>query len=248
MTALTTYSSPAPFPVESAFDVLPDGRSVPVVEEPIRVALAIETPARSRSKRAIDLVGAGCGLVMLAILMISIACFIKLDSRGPVLFRQRRLGRGGAPFSVLKFRTMTRDAERRLPDLECRNESPGGVLFKIRNDPRVTRLGRFLRRTSLDELPQLFNVLLGQMSLVGPRPLQIRDCERLEQLDPEGYARRLSVPPGLTGAWQVGGRSEVDCNGMLRLDLDYIDRWSMGLDIRILCRTVVVVLGGRGAC
>ncbi len=247
MTALTTCS-PAPFPAESAFAVPLDGRSVPVVEEPIRVAVAIETPARSRSKRAVDLVGFIFGIIPLAILMIPIACFIKLDSRGPVLFRQRRLGRGGVPFFVLKFRTMTRDAERQLPTLEGRNESAGGVLFKIRNDPRVTRLGRFLRRTSLDELPQLFNVLKGEMSLVGPRPLQIRDCERLEQLDPEGYARRLSVPPGLTGAWQVGGRSEVDCDGMLRLDLDYIDRWSMGLDIRILCRTVVVVLGGRGAC
>jgi exopolysaccharide biosynthesis polyprenyl glycosylphosphotransferase len=202
----------------------------------------------SVAKRAIDVVGSAMGLIMLAPVMLVVAVMVRLDSAGPVLFRQRRLGLGGRSFWVLKFRTMTTDAEHRLGDLEALNESAGGVLFKIRSDPRVTRLGRFLRRTSLDELPQLFNVLRGEMSLVGPRPLQLRDCERLEALDPAGYTQRLTVLPGVTGPWQVGGRSDVDCHGMLRLDLEYVENWSLGLDIRILCRTVYVVLAGRGAC
>jgi lipopolysaccharide/colanic/teichoic acid biosynthesis glycosyltransferase len=122
------------------------------------------------------------------------------------------------------------------------------LVVKIRDDPRVTRVGRFLRKTSLDELPQLLNILAGDMSLVGPRPLQMRDCLRLEALDAWGYARRLSVPQGLTGAWQVGGRSDEDCDKMLELDLDYADRWSLALDLAILCKTVPAVLSGRGAC
>jgi lipopolysaccharide/colanic/teichoic acid biosynthesis glycosyltransferase len=180
-------------------------------------------------------------------MMALIALLIRLDSPGPVLFRQLRQGQGGRIFWFWKFRTMSLDAEHRLGELEALNESAGRVLFKIRRDPRVTRLGRFLRRSSLDELPQLFHVLRGEMSLVGPRPLQLRDCERLKEQEPEGYARRLTVRPGLTGAWQVGGRSATDSRSMLRLDLDYIDRWSLRLDQWILCRTVVVVLLGRGA-
>jgi lipopolysaccharide/colanic/teichoic acid biosynthesis glycosyltransferase len=172
---------------------------------------------------------------------------IRLTSPGPALFRQLRQGRDGRPFWFLKFRTMTADAEHRLQDLERHNEAAGGVLFKMRRDPRVTPLGRWLRRTSLDELPQLLNVLLGQMSLVGPRPLQMRDSALLEQLEPEAYACRLTVLPGLTGAWQVGGRSETDSMGMLQLDLDYIEHWSLRRDLAILCRTVGVVLRGRGA-
>ncbi len=202
----------------------------------------------SVAKRVIDWVGAAIGLLMLSPVMLVVAAMVRLDSAGPVIFRQRRLGQGGRAFWVLKFRTMTTDAEHRLGDLEALNESAGGVLFKIRSDPRVTRLGRFLRRTSLDELPQLFNVLRGEMSLVGPRPLQLRDCERLEALDPASYNQRLTVLPGVTGPWQVGGRSDVDCHGMLRLDLDYIENWSLGLDLRILFRTVYVVLARRGAC
>ena len=142
---------------------------------------------------------------------------------------------------------MTADAEHRLHDLESLNEAAGGVLFKMRRDPRVTPLGRFLRRTSLDELPQLINVLRGEMSLVGPRPLQMRDSALLQQLEPEAYARRLSVPPGLTGAWQVGGRSETDSQGMLQLDLEYIENWSLKRDLAILYRTAGAVLRGRGA-
>jgi lipopolysaccharide/colanic/teichoic acid biosynthesis glycosyltransferase len=158
------------------------------------------------------------------------------------------MGLGGREFSCLKFRTMVTDAEERLRDLEARNESAGGVLFKIKDDPRVTPLGRLLRRTSLDELPQLWNVLVGEMSLVGPRPLQVRDSMKLEELDAEGYSRRLSVMPGVTGPWQVGGRSDVDSGRMVRLDLDYIENWSIGTDLMILVKTVFVVLAARGAC
>jgi len=203
--------------------------------------------ARSTTKRLIDVVGALLGLVLFCPLMLLIALLVRLTSPGPALFRQLRQGQGGQPFWFLKFRTMTADAEHQLRDLEPLNEAVGGVLFKMRRDPRVTPLGRWLRRLSLDELPQFFNVLRGQMTLVGPRPLQMRDSALLEQLEPEAYARRLTVLPGLTGAWQVGGRSETDSLGMLQLDLDYIERWSVWRDFVILCRTVVVVIRGRGA-
>jgi lipopolysaccharide/colanic/teichoic acid biosynthesis glycosyltransferase len=203
--------------------------------------------AKSTTKRLIDVVGATLGLVLFCPLMLLIALLVRLTSPGPTLFRQLRQGQGGRPFWFLKFRTMTADAEDRLRDLEPLNEAVGGVLFKMRRDPRVTPLGRWLRRTSLDELPQLFNVLCGEMSLVGPRPLQMRDSALLEQLEPEAYDQRLTVLPGLTGAWQVGGRSETDSLGMLQLDLHYIEHWSLSLDLIILCQTVVVVLRGRGA-
>jgi exopolysaccharide biosynthesis polyprenyl glycosylphosphotransferase len=203
--------------------------------------------ARSVIKRLMDLVGSFCGLIVLLPVLIPIGILIRLDSRGPILFRQKRVGLKGREFWCLKFRTMVPDAEARLRDLEARNESAGGVLFKIKDDPRVTPLGRFLRRTSLDEFPQLWNVLMGEMSLVGPRPLQLRDSEKLEQLDPEGYVRRLAVVPGLTGPWQVGGRSDVDSNRMLELDLSYVDHWSISTDLVILMKTVAVVLKGQGA-
>ncbi len=203
---------------------------------------------RSVAKRVMDLVGSLCGLILLAPVLVVVAALIRLDSRGPILFRQRRMGLAGRPFSCLKFRTMVPDAEARLRELEARNESAGGVLFKIKDDPRVTPLGRFLRKTSLDELPQLWNVLVGQMSLVGPRPLQLRDSEKLAEFDRDGYARRLSVVPGITGPWQVGGRSDVDSDRMLDLDLEYVERWSVGVDVKILLRTILVVVAGKGAC
>jgi lipopolysaccharide/colanic/teichoic acid biosynthesis glycosyltransferase len=199
-------------------------------------------------KRAIDLAGALAGLCLLAPVLLLVAALIRLDSAGPVLFHQVRRGYRGRSFGVLKFRTMVVDAEHQLVNLEEYNESAGGVLFKLRNDPRVTRLGRFLRRFSVDELPQLINVLKGEMSLVGPRPLQLRDSERLQAVDPHGYARRLEVTPGLTGPWQVGGRSELDYKQMVQLDIAYAASWSLGLDLRIIVRTFGAMLRQRGAC
>jgi len=203
--------------------------------------------ANSEAKRLLDLVGAIAGLILFLPLMMLIALLVRLSSPGPALFRQLRQGKGGRHFWFLKFRSMTLGAEHRLQDLETLNEAAGGILFKMRDDPRVTPLGRWLRRTSLDELPQLFNVLRGEMSLVGPRPLQLRDSALLEQLDPEAYSRRLTVLPGLTGAWQVGGRSDTDSKSMLQLDLEYIDRWSLRRDFVILFKTVGTVIKRRGA-
>jgi len=208
--------------------------------------LAARGPARW-VKRAVDLAGALAGLIVFAPVMLAIAVWIRLDSPGPALFRQERRGHRGRPFRMLKFRTMVVDAESRLEDLEWCNESAGGVLFKRRDDPRVTRLGRFLRRSSLDELPQLINVLKGEMSLVGPRPLQLRDCELLWSVDPAGYAGRLQVLPGLTGPWQVNGRSELDHEQMVELDLDYVANRTLVRDLGIIGRTLLVVLLRRGA-
>lgn len=227
--------------IRSAF---PYGR-VPALDA---VPVADSAAARSLAKRAVDLTGTVIGLALLVPVLLAIAALIKLDSRGPVIFRQRRLGLGGREFWCYKFRTMVPDAERKLADLEAHNESAGGVLFKIKEDPRITRLGRFLRRTSLDELPQLFNVLRGDMSLVGPRPLQLRDCDRLRLHDAEAFVRRLTVPQGLTGPWQIGGRSNEDSETMLRLDLDYVESWSLAQDLRILVQTLPAVIMGRGAC
>lgn len=209
--------------------------------------LALES-LRHAVKRSIDFAGALTGLLLLAPVMLAIAALIRLDSPGPIFFRQLRRGHRGKLFWVIKFRTMVVDAEKRLGDLEAKNESGGGVLFKMANDPRVTPLGRFLRRSSLDELPQLFNILRGEMSVVGPRPLQLRDSELLQSLNPEGYRQRLRVMPGLTGPWQVGGRSNVDYARMVEMDLEYAKNWSVGRDLWIILRTFVVVLRGRGAC
>jgi lipopolysaccharide/colanic/teichoic acid biosynthesis glycosyltransferase len=209
--------------------------------------LAADGPG-SLAKRVVDLAGALAGLLLFWPVMLAVALLIRLESPGPVLFRQVRRGHRGRPFRMLKFRTMVADAERRLGDLESCNESAGGVLFKLRHDPRVTRLGRFLRRSSLDELPQLINVLKGEMSLVGPRPLQLRDSALLWDADPQGYTHRLEVLPGLTGPWQVAGRSNLDYEQMVQLDRDYVASHSLGRDLRILGETVLVVLHGRGAC
>jgi len=213
---------------------------------PLRSAFTVEG-LQLLVKRAIDVTGASLGLLLLSPVLWIIVLLIRLDSPGPILFRQVRRGYRGNPFQVLKFRTMTVDAEQRLVDLESSNESDGGVLFKLRQDPRVTPLGFILRRLSLDELPQLINVLRGEMSLVGPRPLQIRDSERLLALDPEGYKRRLEVLPGVTGPWQVGGRSELNHERMVQLDVDYVENWSLARDLLIICKTFLVVLFRVGA-
>jgi exopolysaccharide biosynthesis polyprenyl glycosylphosphotransferase len=192
-------------------------------------------------KRAMDVVGAGIGLLLLAPLLLLLATLIKLDSRGPVFFRQRRIGRQGELFLMLKFRSMVKDADAIKNQLRDRNEVQGG-LFKITDDPRITRVGRFLRRTSLDELPQLFNVLGGSMSLVGPRPL-VQDEDALI----EGWQRRrLAVKPGMTGMWQIFGSSRIPMNEMVKIDYLYGANWSIWLDLKILLRTVPYVLRRRG--
>ena len=195
-------------------------------------------------KRVIDLVGALLGLVVLSPLMLLVAVLIKATSPGPVIFAQTRCGRNRRRFKMLKFRTMVQDAEFRQLELEARNEV-AGPLFKIRSDPRVTRVGAFLRRSSIDELPQLWNVLRGEMSLVGPRPLPLRDVERFSD---SWLMRRFSVLPGLTGLWQVSGRSALsNKDDWIALDLAYVDRWSLWLDLEILALTVPAVITGKGA-
>ncbi len=227
------------------------GRSLeePTLDDVVAISSAVAAAAaRSVTKRALDLVGSVIGLFLLSPVLALVAILIRLDSKGPILFCQKRTGLNGHEFLCLKFRTMVVDAEARLRDLESKNESAGGVLFKIKDDPRITPLGRFLRRSSLDELPQLWNVLVGQMSLVGPRPLQLRDSQRLRALAPESFNRRLTVMPGVTGPWQVGGRSDVDSLGMLQLDLEYVENWTLATDVEILVKTVGVVVRRQGAC
>ena len=194
-------------------------------------------------KRAIDLTGGGLALIVLAPVMIAIAIVIKVTTRGPVLFGQDRYGLNKRVFRMYKFRTMVVGADCLQDELEDRNEMDGPV-FKIRNDPRVTRFGRFLRRTSLDELPQLFQVMTGHMSLVGPRPLPVRDVARFARASD---MRRFSVRPGLTCLWQISGRNNIGFEEWIRLDLVYIDAWSLLLDLRILLRTIPAVLRGVGA-
>ncbi|MCE7081300.1 sugar transferase [Streptomyces sp. ST2-7A] len=193
-------------------------------------------------KHLVDRVGAALGLVLLAPLFAVIALLVRLDSRGPVLFRQLRIGRRGVPFVMWKFRSMVPDADRLRGTLEEVNEQ-SGPLFKMRRDPRVTRVGRLLRRSSLDELPQLWNVLRGEMSLVGPRPPLPEEVARYGPVE----HRRLDVRPGLTGPWQVEGRSELSWEESLALDLSYTDNWSLTGDLDVLARTARAVAGGRGA-
>jgi exopolysaccharide biosynthesis polyprenyl glycosylphosphotransferase len=191
-------------------------------------------------KRATDVVGASVGLVLFGPVLALFAVAIKLDSRGPVLFRQQRVGRDGRTFRMLKFRTMVEGADRQQASLEHLNEADG--LFKIADDPRITRVGRLLRRTSLDELPQLFNVLGGEMSLVGPRPLVPEDDQRVEGW----YRRRLHLTPGMTGRWQVLGSARIPLLEMVKLDYLYAANWSLWLDVKILLRTIGFVLSRRG--
>ncbi len=193
-------------------------------------------------KRAFDLVGATLLLVVLSPLLAAVALMIRLTSRGPVLYRSMRPGIGGRPFACFKFRTMVADADRIQGSLEHRNEV-GGPIFKIKDDPRVTNVGRFLRRWSLDELPQLLNVLRGEMSLVGPRPLPQRDYDQLE----DWHRKRYLVLPGMTGLWQVSGRSELDFDELVRLDFVYLERWSVFLDLTILLQTIPAVARAKGA-
>jgi exopolysaccharide biosynthesis polyprenyl glycosylphosphotransferase len=210
----------------------------------IELASARLSPVAMRAKRAMDLVIAGGALLVLAPLMLAIALAIRLDSPGPVLFRQERVGYRGRPFTIFKFRSMRPDAERLRHEMAHLNEMDGaGPLFKVKDDPRVTGIGRFLRKTSLDELPQLLNVLGGSMSLVGPRPFVTHEAEQID-----GWAsRRLDLMPGITGLWQVEGRNDVPFDDMVRLDYSYVANWSPWWDLRILLETIPTVVKGTGA-
>jgi exopolysaccharide biosynthesis polyprenyl glycosylphosphotransferase len=194
-------------------------------------------------KRILDVTLSLVLLVAVAPLLVLVGVMVKLTSRGPVLFRQERIGRNKRRFFIYKFRTMVANAEKLQPTLEILNEAAGPV-FKIRNDPRMTPIGRLLRRASLDELPQLFNVLRGDMSLVGPRPLPLRDYEGFDQ---DWQRRRFSVRPGITCLWQVRGRSNIGFDHWMKLDLQYLDEWSIWLDVKILAQTIPAVLRGSGA-
>lgn len=208
----------------------------------IHVEIPHFSGAKHALKRSLDIIAAAAGIIVLLPLLLVIAIAIKRDSPGPVLFRQERCGRNGDTFSMLKFRSMVQTAEDDLASLLDKNEA-AGVLFKIRNDPRITRVGRFIRKYSLDELPQLWNVLVGDMSLVGPRPPLPAEVEGYES----HVHRRLYIKPGVTGMWQVNGRSNLSWEDSVRLDLYYVENWSLAGDLMILWRTVKTVARPVGA-
>ncbi|HEY9698508.1 MAG TPA: sugar transferase [Trichocoleus sp.] len=216
---------------------------VPTVDIPTQLRTGDPHPsASSLFKRTLDIVGAIVGLLVLAVLFLPLAIVIKLDSNGPVLYRQERFGLQGQPFTLWKFRSMVQDADQ-LKAL-VQNEAKG-LIFKNEQDPRITRVGRFLRRTSLDELPQFWNVLIGDMSLVGTRPPTRDEVSRYD----DRHWLRLNVKPGLTGEWQVNGRSTIkDFEQIVDLDLRYQQRWSLSYDLQIIWRTIVILLNRSGAC
>jgi exopolysaccharide biosynthesis polyprenyl glycosylphosphotransferase len=229
---------PSFFEVFASNATIEDLEGMPLVSlPPMRLSRTI-----TALKRTVDVVVAGVLLMFLAPLFAAIAAAIKLDSRGPVFFRQLRSGRAGRTFSIVKFRTMVDGAERDRFALAAENEV-SGPLFKIRSDPRITRVGVKLRRWSLDELPQLWNVLRGDMSLVGPRPFVLHEASQIS-----GWAgRRLDITPGMTGLWQVSGRNDIPFDEMVKLDYVYVTNWSLWWDFKILCQTLPVVLARRGA-
>jgi exopolysaccharide biosynthesis polyprenyl glycosylphosphotransferase len=203
-----------------------------------------EASWQSITKLLLDFFGALALIILTGLPMLIIALWIKLTSPGPAVFRQKRSGLNGAPFTIFKFRTMMTNAEQLKHELAAMNEMSGPV-FKVTNDPRITPFGKWLRKWSLDELPQLFNVLRGEMSLVGPRPLPVDEVKRFSDL---AHRRRLSVKPGLTCLWQIKGRNQIaDFKEWVRLDLEYIDNWSIWLDVKILLLTPPAVLRGTGA-
>ena len=194
-------------------------------------------------KRVMDIIGGLVGCIITAVFVPFVAVAIKADSKGPVFFSQMRVGRNGRRFKIWKFRSMYTDAEERKKELEGANEVEG-FMFKMENDPRITRVGRFIRKTSIDELPQFLNILKGDMSLVGTRPPTVDEFEKYNRF----YRRRLSMTPGLTGMWQVSGRSDIDnFDKVVELDLKYIDNWSLMLDVKILFKTIKVVFSGKGS-
>ncbi len=222
-------------------------RSRPAVSQSLGLPLLeVRYPRLDNSqqilKRSLDVTVSLGGLVLLSPLFLAVSIAIRLGSPGPILFRQKRVGADGRVFLCYMFRSMYEGAERRQAELEILNEADGPV-FKIKEDPRVTPVGRLLRRWSIDELPQLVNVLKGEMSLVGPRPLPVRDFHRME----EAHKRRLDAVPGMTGYWQISGRSNLSFEEMVRLDLYYIENWSLSFDVEIILRTLGAVLRREGA-
>jgi lipopolysaccharide/colanic/teichoic acid biosynthesis glycosyltransferase len=238
----TVYTYPLDWPagVEAAAAAR-DPESTPTEAPALGLEMLLARPMPAW-KRTLDILGAALGLLALLPVFTVIAAVIKLTSTGPVFFRQRRSGRGGRPFFMYKFRTMVVDAEARKAELMARNEQDGPA-FKLRDDPRVTRIGRLLRRTSVDELPQLWNVLLGDMSLVGPRPLPCNETRACETW----HRQRLDVTPGLTCIWQVRGRSQVSFADWVRMDVQYIRSRSLAHDLKLLLLTMPAVVGGKGA-
>ncbi len=229
---------------EDLFDVSWSSHCHRVDQDHDRVILKmVQEDYRSRIKRAIDIVGATIGLIVCSPLLVVVAILIKSTSKGPIFFKQERYGLGKRRFRIYKFRTMIEDAEIAQSALEHLNQNSGPV-FKIFKDPRVTRVGSFLRKSSIDELPQLINVLKGEMSLVGPRPLNLRDVSRFSEA---WLMRRFSVKPGITCLWQISGRSNISFDRWIAMDLHYIDHWSLHLDLRILALTLPAVIKGTGA-
>ncbi|MFD3323976.1 sugar transferase [Streptomyces sp. NPDC058701] len=208
----------------------------------LRVVPPVSRGVQTVLKSALDRAGAAIGLLLLSPFFLGIVVSIRVGSRGPAFYRQRRIGRDGVPFVMWKFRTMVVDADARKAELAGANENDG-LMFKMRRDPRVTRVGRLLRRTSLDELPQLFNVLTGHMSLVGPRPPLPEEVAEYDDVE----LRRLSVRPGMTGLWQISGRSDLSWDETIQLDLQYVDNWSFTSDVDVMGRTLRAVVDGRGA-
>ena len=232
--------------VPRLFEFLGGARSVEQLGDLPMLSIGVTSLSRpSRiAKRLMDVAFASIALLLSAPLFALVALAIKLESRGPVLFRQTRAGRDGRPFRILKFRSMYADADRRKAEYGELNDHGDGVMFKIHEDPRITRGGRFLRRTSLDELPQLINVIRGDMSIVGPRPLILQESDAFGE---QWHARRLDLRPGLTGPWQISGRSNLGAHEMLRLDFQYVTGWTLARDVEIMLATVPAVLAGHGA-
>jgi exopolysaccharide biosynthesis polyprenyl glycosylphosphotransferase len=199
--------------------------------------------ARHTIKNLSDRLAAAAALILLLPVLIAIAAAVKLGDRGPVFFRQVRVGRNGHPFQIFKFRTMVTGADNQRALLQQHSEHSNSILFKIKDDPRITKVGTLLRRYSLDELPQILNVLLGQMSLVGPRPALPEEVARYDN----HAHRRLAVQPGMTGLWQISGRSDLSWEDSIQLDLRYVETWSLTLDLQILCKTWPAVIHGKGA-
>lgn len=213
------------------------------IEEEILIINKRESLTYKISKRALDIIASAIGLIVLSPILIIVAILIKLESKGPAIFSQKRIGLDGKEFKMYKFRSMIQNAEKLKKELEKQNEM-SGPMFKIKNDPRVTKVGRFIRKTSIDELPQLINVLKGDMTLVGPRPSLPNEVEKFEAW----MLQRLEVKPGLTCYWQVSGRNNIDFEEWMKLDLKYVNDMSFLLDIKLIFKTVGVLFGDKNAC